>query len=67
MYVHIATIRPFLLTDEEKNKAPQGFKSVIPKGIKSEEQLNYTIGVSPLDCQDAETVQRYVQHLERRL
>lgn len=45
-----ATIRPFLLTDEEKNKAPQGFKSVIPKGIKSEEQLNYTIGVSPLDC-----------------
>lgn len=45
-----ATIRPFLLTDEEKNKAPQGFKSVLPKGIKSEEQLNYTIGVSPLDC-----------------
>ena len=45
-----ATIRPFLLTDEEKNKAPQGFKSVIPKGIKSEEELNYTIGVSPLDC-----------------
>ncbi|KHD13927.1 thiamine pyrophosphate-dependent enzyme, partial [Clostridium butyricum] len=26
------------------------FKSVLPKGIKSEEQLNYTIGVSPLDC-----------------
>ena len=45
-----ATIRPFLLTDEEKDKAPEGFKSVSPKGIKSEVALNYTIGVSPLDC-----------------
>ena len=45
-----ATIRPFLLTDEEKDKAPEGFKSIVPKGIKSETSLNYTIGVSPLDC-----------------
>ena len=45
-----ATIRPFLLTNEEKEKAPDGFKSILPKGIKSEEILNYSIGVSPLDC-----------------
>ena len=45
-----ATIRPFLLTDEEKEKAPDGFKSVAPKGLKTEETLHYSIGVSPLDC-----------------
>ena len=45
-----ATIRPFLLTDEEMENAPEGFKSVIPKGLKSETPLHYSIGVSPLDC-----------------
>ncbi len=45
-----ATIRPFLLTEEEKENAPDGFKSVAPKGLKSEETLHYSIGVSPLDC-----------------
>ena len=45
-----ATIRPFLLTEEEKLHAPEGFKSVDPKGLKSDEQLHYSIGISPLDC-----------------
>ena len=45
-----ATIRPFLLTDEEKGNAPEAFKSVIPKGLKAEETLYYSVGVSPLDC-----------------
>lgn len=45
-----ATIRPFLLTEEEKENAPDAFKSVAPKGLKSEETLHYSIGVSPLDC-----------------
>ena len=45
-----ATIRPFLLNEEEKSHAPEGFKSVDPKGLKSDEQLHYSIGISPLDC-----------------
>ncbi|MDO5516530.1 MAG: pyruvate:ferredoxin (flavodoxin) oxidoreductase [Clostridium sp.] len=45
-----ATIRPFLLTEEEKSHAPEGFKSVDPKGLKYDEQLHYSIGVTPLDC-----------------
>ena len=45
-----ATIRPFLLTDEEKTNAPEKFKSVTPKGLKSEETLHFSIGISPLDC-----------------
>ena len=45
-----ATIRPFLLTEEEKSHAPEGFKSLDPKGIKYDEQLHFSIGVSPLDC-----------------
>lgn len=45
-----ATIRPFLLTEEEKSHAPEGFKSLDPKGLKYDEQLHFSIGVSPLDC-----------------
>ena len=45
-----AAIRPFLLNNEEKANAPEGIKLVAPKGIKSEEELSYTIGVTPLDC-----------------
>ena len=44
-----ATIRPFLLNEDEKNKAPEHVKLVSPKGLKSEENLYYSIGVSPLD------------------
>ena len=45
-----ATIRPFLLTDEEKSHAPEGFKSKEPKGLKTDETLHYSIGITPLDC-----------------
>ena len=44
-----ATIRPFLLTDEEKTKAPDTFETIkaIGKGLKD---YHYRIQVSPLDC-----------------
>ncbi|MBA8980577.1 homodimeric pyruvate:ferredoxin (flavodoxin) oxidoreductase [Clostridium saccharobutylicum] len=45
-----ACIRPFLLNESEKEKAPESIKLVEPKAIKSEEKLYYTIGVTPLDC-----------------
>ncbi|MDR5587263.1 MULTISPECIES: pyruvate:ferredoxin (flavodoxin) oxidoreductase [Clostridium] len=45
-----ATIRPFLLNDEEKLKAPSSIKLVEPKALKSDEKLYYSIGVTPLDC-----------------
>ena len=45
-----STIRPFLLTEAEKENAPESFKFVASKGLKSEETLHYSIGVSPLDC-----------------
>lgn len=45
-----AAIRPFLLNEEEKANAPEGIKLVEPKALKSEEQLYYSIGVTPLDC-----------------
>ncbi|ACL70827.1 pyruvate:ferredoxin (flavodoxin) oxidoreductase [Halothermothrix orenii] len=44
-----AAIRPFLLNEEEANKAPEGFetKPAIGKQLKG---LQYRIQVSPLDC-----------------
>lgn len=45
-----AAIRPFLLTDAEKNAAPGAAKVVAAKGLKTEEPLLYTMGVTPLDC-----------------
>jgi pyruvate-ferredoxin/flavodoxin oxidoreductase len=45
-----ATIRSFLLNDEEKAKAPASLKSLAPKGLKAEENLHFLIGVTPLDC-----------------
>jgi len=44
-----ATIRPFLLNQEEKERAPETFKTkkAIGKGL---EGLEYRIQVSPLDC-----------------
>jgi len=44
-----ATIRPFLLDDAEKEKAPDTFKTkkTIGKGL---ENLHFRIQVSPLDC-----------------
>ena len=45
-----AAIRPFLLNEEEKKNAPEGFKSVAAKGLKTSEPMNFTIQVDPLDC-----------------
>lgn len=44
-----ATIRPFLLDDNEKNNAPDTFKTKKPAGLGTEE-YHYRIQVSPMDC-----------------
>ena len=44
-----ATVRPFLLNDEEKTQAPAGFETKKPVG-KGLENLHYRIQVDPLDC-----------------
>jgi pyruvate-ferredoxin/flavodoxin oxidoreductase len=45
-----AVIRPALLTQEELDNAPEGFKAVEAKALKTEEKLYYSMTVSPLDC-----------------
>ena len=45
-----AAIRPFLLNENEKTNAPESFKVVPAKALKTEEPTFYTIGVTPLDC-----------------
>ena len=45
-----AAIRPFLLNEKETKNAPANFKIVPAKGLKIEDPLSYTIGVTPLDC-----------------
>ena len=45
-----AVIRPFLLTEAEKNAAPSATKAVAAKGLKTEEPLAYAMGITPLDC-----------------
>ncbi|WP_297436586.1 pyruvate:ferredoxin (flavodoxin) oxidoreductase [uncultured Clostridium sp.] len=45
-----ATIRPVLMSDEEVKNAPEGTKSLVAKGIKSESPMNFSITISPLDC-----------------
>ena len=44
-----AVIRPFLVNEEEKKNAPEGFntKKAVGKGL---EEVEYRIQVSPLDC-----------------
>jgi len=44
-----ATIRPFLLSDEEQAKAPKNFLTKKPLG-KGLESLHYRIQIDPLDC-----------------
>lgn len=44
-----AAIRPFLLTEEEKQNAPEGFTAVAAKG-KGMEQYGYRIQTAVLDC-----------------
>lgn len=45
-----AAIRPVLLNEDEKNKAPEALKAVDAKALKSEEKLFFGISVTPLDC-----------------
>jgi len=47
-----ATIRPFLLTKEEMEKAPEGYKAVA--GMKGYEEYSYSIQVDTLDCYGCE-------------
>ncbi len=44
-----AVIRPFLLTEEEAKKAPEGFEMIDAKG-KGLEGLKYRVQISYLDC-----------------
>lgn len=45
-----ATIRPFLLTEEEAKNAPTSTKLVAAKALKTEEPMQFTMAVSTLDC-----------------
>ena len=45
-----SAIRPFLTNENEKDSAPEGFKVIAAKALKTEEPTFYTIGVTPLDC-----------------
>ena len=44
-----ATIRPFLLSEEEAKNVPEGYKMIKGNG-KGIDQYQYTIGVSIMDC-----------------
>ena len=45
-----ATIRPYMLNDEEAAGAPEGFKMVDVKAGKGKGVYKYGLAVSPLDC-----------------
>ena len=45
-----AVIRPFLLNEEEKNKAPETVKTAEAKGLKTEEKTYFSMTITPLDC-----------------
>lgn len=45
-----ATIRAFLLDENEKNGAPKDMKLLEAKGLKNENPMFFHIGVTPLDC-----------------
>lgn len=45
-----AAIRPFLLTDEEVEAAPQDIEALDAKGNKDLQQYKFRIQVDPLDC-----------------
>ncbi|MDU5105277.1 MULTISPECIES: pyruvate:ferredoxin (flavodoxin) oxidoreductase [unclassified Clostridium] len=45
-----AVIRPFLLNEDEKTNAPESFKVVPAKALRTEEPTFYSISVTPLDC-----------------
>lgn len=45
-----ATIRPFLLNEEESKNAPEALKHVAARALKTETPMEFTIAVDPLDC-----------------
>ena len=45
-----ATIRPYMLNDEEAKNAPEGFKMVDVKAGKGKGEYKFGLAVSPLDC-----------------
>jgi len=45
-----ATIRPFLVAEEEKAKAPEGFETIQAMG-PGLESYGFRMGIDPLDCQ----------------
>ena len=45
-----AAIRPILLNEDEKAKAPASTKIVDAKALKSDEKLYYAMAITPLDC-----------------
>ena len=45
-----AVIRPFLLSEEEKNNAPAVVSVAEAKGLKTAEKTYFSIGITPLDC-----------------
>ena len=45
-----ATIRPYMLNDEEAKNAPEGFKMADVKAGKGKGEYKFAIAVSPLDC-----------------
>lgn len=45
-----AVIRPFLVTENEKNNAAEGYLTAEAKGIKTEEKLYFSMQVSIEDC-----------------
>ena len=45
-----ATIRPYMLNEEEAKNAPEGFKMADVKAGKGKGEYKFAIAVSPLDC-----------------
>ena len=45
-----ATIRAFLLNENEKENAPKDMKLLEAKGLKNENPMFFHIGITPLDC-----------------
>ncbi len=45
-----ATIRPFLLTEDEAKAAPDTFKTIDAKGVKNLQGAKFRVQVSALDC-----------------
>lgn len=45
-----AAIRPFLVNESEVERAPEGFKTVVARGLRNAPGMKFRIQLSPLDC-----------------